>query len=278
MKIETKNAAPDIQHKSVVTEFKAQSDGTFEGYASVFNNKDSYGDIVRPGAYTKTLMERGNKVKVLYNHNWDNLIGTPKQMKEDTYGLWVQAQIITALSLGKDVLELMRAGALSEMSIGYQAIKYNYLSDDTDSYWPGRELLEVKLFEFSPVTFAANELAAITGVKSGRDLEARLNALEAEIKFWTQIRDADFKAGKVLNSRNAQRILSAYKELGDVITEANLEAVSEDTSSDEKRQKPVKSTSVLTELQSYRKSMDLEARKTDIASKIHSFAQSLKEG
>ena len=152
--------------------------GTFEGYASVFGNVDSYGDVVMPGAFSKTLLERADRVKVLWQHDAWTPIGKPIEMREDKAGLYTKSKI-SQTQVGKDALTLLRDGVVNELSIGYQTIKEGRREDGT------RELLEVKLYEYSLVTWAANDLAIVTGVKSLDDINPllrRANYLASNIK------------------------------------------------------------------------------------------------
>lgn len=137
--------------------------GTFEGYASVFGNVDSYKDVIERGAFKKTLSEMGRRIKVLWNHDPMQPIGRPVEMEEDMKGLRVKAKV-SETSTGKDVLVLLRDQVIDELSIGYSPIK-----DTFDRETGLTHLHEVKLYEFSPVTWAANDLATITGVKSIED-------------------------------------------------------------------------------------------------------------
>lgn len=161
-----------MQLKSVPTEFKATPEGEFEGYASVFGNRDSYGDVVVPGAFTRTIANDRGRVKVLYQHDPSQPIGIPIEMREDDRGLLVRARIADT-TLGRDTLALMRAGVITELSIGYDAVREEYDNESSE-----RKLTEIKLWEFSPVTWAANDLARITAVKQASDLDAVLDRLE----------------------------------------------------------------------------------------------------
>lgn len=151
---------------------------TFEGYASVFGHVDSYRDVIEKGAFTKTLSEFGRRVKVLYQHDRMLPIGKPIEMEEDLKGLRVKAKV-SETSVGKDVLILLGDGVVDELSIGYTPIKDTYDRDKDIRY-----LHEVKLWEFSPVTWAANDLATITGVKSYDDA---LAALDQSRAFYTKL-------------------------------------------------------------------------------------------
>ena len=91
--------------------------GIVKGYGSIFNNVDSDGDVITPGAYTKTIMENGKRVKYLYQHNMEQPLGKMNNLYEDDKGLMFEAKI-PKTQLGSDVLELMKAGVITENSVG----------------------------------------------------------------------------------------------------------------------------------------------------------------
>jgi hypothetical protein len=134
-----------------------------KGYGSYFNNKDADNDVIMRGAYQKTIQENGSRVKYLYQHNMMQPIGKMNELYEDEKGLMFVAEV-PKTTLGKDVIELMKAGVITENSVGILPI----VKEDKGSY---RELKEVKLFEISAVTLAANEEAQIMDVKSSNNLE-----------------------------------------------------------------------------------------------------------
>lgn len=153
-----------MQYKSTKFEVKQVTDNTFEGYAAYFGNVDAHGDVIEKGAFKKTLQENFDRVKVLYQHEIDEPIGKPIEMYEDDKGLYVKA-FLSMTETGKDTLTLIRDGVIDEMSIGFDIIK-----DDYDRQTGKRIIKEVRLWEFSPVTFAANDRAKIVGVKDLNDL------------------------------------------------------------------------------------------------------------
>lgn len=149
-------------YKSSKFEIKASQDNTIEGYAAYFGNIDSYGDIIENGAFSKTLKENAGRVKVLWQHDTNEPIGKPVTMEQDSKGLYIKAKI-SMTDTGRKAMELMRDGVIDEMSIGYDIIKDEYKGKN-------RMLKELRLWEFSPVTFAANEKAKITSAKSLSEL------------------------------------------------------------------------------------------------------------
>lgn len=137
---------------------------TFKGYASTFGNVDEVGDIIEAGAFSKSIQERGpsgtKQIKVLWQHY--EPLGMPIVMQEDSKGLYVEAKI-SKTRLGDEALELMRDGVVDRMSIGFSIPSGKAVWDEALGV---RKIKEVKLFEFSPVTFPANEMAVVTGVKN----------------------------------------------------------------------------------------------------------------
>src|SRR5512139_2975068 len=109
-----------MEHKTLTFEVKAidYTGRTLEGYAAAFGNLDQVGDIIHPGAFTKTLAECGNKIKFLWQYDPTEPIGRLMEAREDHGGLYVKA-IISDTVRGRDALALLRDGAISEMSIGY---------------------------------------------------------------------------------------------------------------------------------------------------------------
>ena len=140
-----------------------QTEGrTIVGYAAAFGNIDRVKDIIEPGAFRKTIQE--GKPKVGYNHM--HMIGKPLSMTEDSKGLLTESYI-SDTPRGNEVLQLVKDGVIDAMSIAYEVIK------SEDEYDKGiRHLKELKLYEYGPVDFPANESAVINGVKQfAYDLE-----------------------------------------------------------------------------------------------------------
>jgi len=138
--------------------------GIIKGYGSVFGNVDSDGDIILNGAYSKTIKENGSRVKYLYQHNMDMPLGKMLNLFEDEKGLVFEAQI-PLTTLGKDVMQLIKAGVITENSVGILPINKATMANGL------REIREVKLFEISAVTLAANDQALMLDAKGNVDLE-----------------------------------------------------------------------------------------------------------
>lgn len=208
---------PGVEQKNITTkiELKATTDssdkGGFEGYAAYFGNADSYGDVIQPGAFSKTIQERKGKIKVLWNHDmWGLPIGKPTHMEENEKGLYVKADF-AGTSLAQDVRILMQDGVIDSMSIGYSTIKSVW--EEVDGDWI-RNLLELKLYEFSPVNIPANPLAAVTGTK------AALDVVEKTLEQLDRFVAAGIKSGRPLSAENVKRLQVAYAHLGDLLSDA----------------------------------------------------------
>jgi len=136
-----------------------EEEGTFTGYAATFSKTpDSYGDIIDPGAFKKTLKAQKGQIVCLFNHSIMEPIGKPTEMAEDEKGLLIKAKLSLGVQRAREVLSLMKDGVITQMSIGYNTMK--------ETWDEGvRHLQELKLYDCSPVVFAANTEAVIIGVK-----------------------------------------------------------------------------------------------------------------
>ncbi len=147
------------------TSFKAEEigDNFVAGYASTFGNIDAYGDVVEKGAFSRTLKARNSKIKFLKYHDPNQPIGKVVEIKEDDTGLWVKA-VFSSTVAGQEARAEVLEGVLDSFSIGFLPIKTK--ADTSEEGRIINRLQEVKLYEFSLVTFPANEEAVVTAVKS----------------------------------------------------------------------------------------------------------------
>lgn len=174
------------EYKAVSFELESadENTGEFSGYAAVFGNVDSGGDVIEKGAFAKTIVEDFARIKILSQHNsYDLPIGKPLELREDEKGLYIRGKI-SDTQTGRDIRTLLKDGVLAELSIGYDAVDFEW---DGDSGI--RHLKQIKLWEVSIVTWAMNDQATIDDVKSlaeelraeaksGKMSRARLNALK----------------------------------------------------------------------------------------------------
>lgn len=170
----------EARRSDLSVEVRAEGDAPgFDGYASTFWVVDAYGTAIAPGAFTKTLQERADKQLVLWQHNPDWPIGKPTELRQDDTGLWV-SDAISDVSYGRDCMTLLRDGVPLGLSIGFQTMRERAATDadplrfgDMTPQWARNNpewiyvLEELKLYEHSPVSFAANDEAAPTVVRDG---------------------------------------------------------------------------------------------------------------
>jgi len=149
------------EHRAVRFDFKSDAEnGEFEGYASLFGVEDQGGDVVLPGAFRRSLRARGvGGVKLLFQHDAREPIGVWRDIHEDKNGLYVRGRLLSEIARGRDVLALLRAGALDGLSIGYQVVKSSRGRSGP------RRLIDVDLWEISIVTFPLLPQARVTRVK-----------------------------------------------------------------------------------------------------------------
>jgi len=151
----TQRQAFQLQIKSV------DAAGRFAGYASVFDIVDSQKDVVKRGAFRKSLAEITRKVKLLWQHRQDEPIGELTTLFEDVRGLYVEGTLFLSVKRAQEAYVLLQRGAVNGLSIGYTPVKYRI-----EPKSGVRILSEVNLWEVSLVTFPANEAAQVTVVKS----------------------------------------------------------------------------------------------------------------
>ena len=161
------------------TDSDSEDYGQFEGYASVFENIDLGNDVIKTGAFAKSIKQRTHKgIKLLYQHKSDMPIGVFDEIKEDSHGLYVKGRLALKTQAGRDAYELLKMGALDAMSIGFRA---NPKEISYDKRSQKRTIGEVDLLEISLVTFPMNPEALVRSVK----------AQEVTIREWENgMRDA----------------------------------------------------------------------------------------
>ena len=248
-----------MQFKSYPTEFKVDEEkNIIEGYASVFGNKDSHEDIVERGCFTKTLAENRKRIKMLWQHKVDEPIGKPLVIEQDSKGLYTKTKI-TPTDVGKKTLMLARDGVIEEMSIGYDTIKEEW--DDSRN---ANILKELRLWEYSAVTWGSNELSLMSGVKNMNQL---FKNLEGIIKGKRLI-----KEGRTLSQENYSLIQDAIMALEELLNNA-------ESSNDTHYEDDDKSGDHLSDLKSIALAgLKDETNEHELLSELRKFSKQLREG
>lgn len=147
--------------EDVKSDYRDQAKPRFTGYAAVFNSTTElwggFFERVAPGAFAKSI--KADDIRALWNHNSDHLLGRTKAgtliLEEDSRGLRYEI-IRPETSLARDLEVLIKRGDVTQSSFGFniveQALKYDKPNDSVT-----RTLVEVRLFDVSPVTFPAYE-------------------------------------------------------------------------------------------------------------------------
>ncbi|WP_280265351.1 HK97 family phage prohead protease [Nocardia wallacei] len=219
--------------KSCAVKIKAGPDsglkeGEFIAYASVFGNKDSYGDVVQPGAFTDTLAQWAGKnipIPLLWGHNTadpDFNLGAVVEASEDDHGLKVHGQLDMESPKSAQVYRLLKSGRVSQMSFAYSIAEGEWVEPVgegktyKDAYY---SLIKLDLFEVSIVPIGANQETEILAVKTAA---AGLRA----------------KAGRVLSAKNENAIRDVKSQLEEAAKalDSVLAAVAATEENDEQEQ------------------------------------------
>lgn len=198
---------------NVKAAFKAGPDadlaeGEFVAYASVFGNRDSYGEVVEKGAFADSLAEwtKGdNPIPLLWGHNFadpDYNLGAIKEAVEDDHGLRVHAVLDMESPKSAQVYRLLKSGRVAQMSFAFDVEKESYVEptsedngDGTKTVTPGYWSLEkLKLHEVSVVPLGANQETEVLAVKSAADALCT-------------------KAGRVLSAKNESALRGIKSQL-----------------------------------------------------------------
>ena len=137
------------------------ADGTVEGYASLFGEVDQARDMMMRGAFSDTLAARGiRRVPMLFQHDPSEPVGIWLDLREDHRGLIARGRLIPEVARGRELLSLLRAGAIDGLSIGFRTAKARM-----DPNTRIRRLYAVDLWEISIVTFPMLMGARVRAVK-----------------------------------------------------------------------------------------------------------------
>jgi len=185
--IDNKNKSMIYTYKAARLEFKDVDSKkmTVSGYFSKFGNVDSDGDIMMPGAFKRSIADWGpdgkQRIKHLMNHRPDQPLGRITVLKEDSYGLYYESELVKT-TFGMDFIKMAEGGIITEHSIGF-----NTLTENKGAM--GNEIKDVKLFEGSSLTaWGANMDTPFLGFKSEMDI----NELKQEIRIFEKfIRNTD---------------------------------------------------------------------------------------
>jgi HK97 family phage prohead protease len=157
-------------------------------YLAHFDNIDSDNDIIRKGAFAKSILERGpestsnRKIQFLRHHDWEWQIGKFVELSEDNTGLYAVGQLGRSTQ-GEDALRDYEDGIIKEHSIGFQYIsdKMRWINDIKVEGGGYYEINEVKLYEGSAVTFGSNPETYVVSVPKGEEKTDYIEKITKEL-------------------------------------------------------------------------------------------------
>lgn len=165
----------------VETRFAPSEEGAFEGYAAIFEERNAHNEIVKPGAFKRTLAEhktRGVSPPMLLHHDRSKIAGVWTEMREDGRGLFVRGQFAMKTAAGAEAYELARMGGLTGISIGFRERGSKMDRDGT------LILTDIDLVEASLVALPSADKARIQSVRAeSRSDAAFVTAAHAAAQF-----------------------------------------------------------------------------------------------
>lgn len=186
-----------LEFKSVRFEIKNLTEsGSFRGVASVYGNKDLGNDVMDQGAFTKTIAERGEKVRLMDSHK--TRIGIAR-VQDTPHGLETEGIINLDKQAGRDAYSDLKFyqdhGLPMGLSIGYQTVKADPASQTTDG---ARHLKEVRLWEVTVTEFPMNMEAQVTAVKSFGDILQSARGMEVKDDFMGELQELQLYAASYM--------------------------------------------------------------------------------
>lgn len=167
----------------------------FQGYGSVWNSVDSYGDTMLPGAFKDSLKAR--QPMMFMQHNPRVVPGKWLSASEDSKGLKLVGELTPGHSTAADLAASLKHGSLSGLSVG------GYTQHSTPTDQGGRLISQFDLWEVSPVSMPAENDARIDTAS----VKAMIESCDSLAQFEDMLRDAaglSKAAAKILVSRFAK--------------------------------------------------------------------------
>lgn len=160
-----------------------------------FDNEDRAGDIIRKGAFKKTMREQIDRVKHQIDHSMsvNDMVGVPVKMYETDEHAVVESALALNTTQGRNVYELYKlartVGRPMEHSFRYITMKRN-----NNQNIPGEDIVELALrYEYSTVLAGCNPLTPVLDMKNAEDRIAMVRAVDMVLRSG-QFTDEVYKA------------------------------------------------------------------------------------
>lgn len=205
-----------------------EAQGVVEHIITVFGVYDQGGDISHPGSFSKTLVERGNKVRVVDAHNYDSVmraIGKPleireirredlpaevlQQYPEATGGVWARTQFLMDTPEGKGAFIRIKEEAIGEWSYGYDALDVDYGKMTVDSKEVTvRNLRSIRMYEYSPVLWGLNPATATLSAKDVKPApEVTENTIRIRVRDPGDFQEDSFRTINISEDQGIQAVV-----------------------------------------------------------------------
>lgn len=213
----------DFERKSFA--FKASTDeakGIVEAVVSVFGNKDSDGDVLVKGAFAGSIQKSkatGDYPPGVWMHDWTQPVCKTLDMWEAEDGLHVKGQFFADDPDSWKAFTKIKNGLIKQYSFGFKTLKDEQKSD-------ARHILDVDMYEWSPVLYGANSstyTAAVKGeVPATQPLEAHFDLVLATasefIKRLEAIQEMRAKEGRGLSETKREQVKTLQERLSTLLT------------------------------------------------------------
>jgi HK97 family phage prohead protease len=178
---------------------------TIEGYANTVD-KDRVGDVVLPTAFEKSLPVYLDNPVMLFQHDWDKVIGRVTEAKVTDKGLWVKGEVSNAKDV-EDVRTKIAEGSLKTFSIGYNEVDAVY-----DESRKINIVKELELLEISVVTIPANAAAkfSVVGEQKTETEEVSKGLLDPDFFSFVSEQIAELDDSEEISSQFLKELFDMY--------------------------------------------------------------------
>lgn len=162
-------------------------------YLSKFDVIDSDFDMIKRGAFTKSIREHGvdspsnRKIAFLRHHDWMQQIGKFTRLEEDATGLFAVGFLGNSTA-GNDAWNDYNDGIIREHSIGFRYIsdKIKFIEDSSMEIGGFYQINEVQLWEGSAVTFGANDQTNVVEIMKSEQKFEHVKRINDQIETITK--------------------------------------------------------------------------------------------
>lgn len=179
-----------FEHRSFAFSLEKRDDapaGRLVGHAAVFNSLSEdlggFRELIAPGAFASSIAK--DDVRALFNHDPNFVLGRTSsgtlRLAEDMRGLAIEVDMPDTQTIRDLVTAPVQRGDVSQMSFAFETVTDEWRKD-TAGDWT-RTLVEVRLYDVSPVTFPAYPAT---------DVSARSKEVFERLARGESVRDAHF--------------------------------------------------------------------------------------